>query len=114
VAGDGGTGAGSGGEARALEREVGGGEKIDFRTEGNARRSALGGSAAERGKEKGRGGPGRGSATRRAGARGVRSRPASGAGSNPRAARAGDVRRARTLGRSETARERELTGGPAQ
>jgi hypothetical protein len=64
-------------------------------------------AAARSGGEKGegRGGPGRGGATWRAGARGVWSRLAGGAGSISHAARAGDVRRARTFGRRQSGRE---------
>ena len=82
------------------------GEKTISARRENARRRALGGSAAERGKEEGRGGPGRGSATRRAGARGVRSRPAGGAGSSPCAARARRAPRAHARSVGGSAGER--------
>jgi hypothetical protein len=96
VVAGGGPGAGSGGEARALERRgrrgVGTGGRVDARA-GSER---LGGSTAE-GKEEGKGGgPGCGGATRRGGAVGPGPDRRSSPGSGPSATLADDVHRART------------------
>jgi hypothetical protein len=95
------------GGSSTRERGRRGGERIDFRTEENARRSALGGSAAERGKGEGRGGSRAWEChAARGGSRGPvptggrrRQQPVRGAGGRR-------APRARTLGRSEAARER--------
>jgi hypothetical protein len=74
---------------------------VKNRVSDRAARGGMRSAAARPGGEKGegRGAPGCGGATRRAGAHGVWTRPAGGAGSSPHVARAGDVRRARTFGR---------------
>jgi hypothetical protein len=112
MAGGGGPGAGSDGEARALERKsrrgVGMGERVEQREWG-----ASGSAAArQRGKREKMGGPGRGGARRRGGAVGPgpdqRTLPDSG----PSAALTGDVRRARVRASRTERGERELTGEP--
>jgi hypothetical protein len=112
VARGGGPGAGSGGEARALEsrgrRGVGTGERVE-----QHERGASGSTAArQRGKRREKVvGPRRGGATRRGGAMGPGPDRRASPGSGPSAALTGDVRCARVpAGQSEG--ERRLTGGP--
>jgi hypothetical protein len=112
VAGGGGPGAGSGGEARALERRGPRGVETRGRVEQREREASGSAAARQRGKRRGkRWGSGRGGATRRGGAMGPG--PDRQVAGSPSAARAGDVRRARVAGGTERG-ERRLTGGPAQ
>jgi hypothetical protein len=106
VAIGGGLGAGSGGEARALERRsqrgVGTGERVE-----QHERGASGSAAArQRGKKRGaRGGPGRRGATRRGGAMGPGPDRRASPGSGPSAVLVGDVRRVRVCRPDRAGRE---------
>jgi hypothetical protein len=106
VAGGGGPGAGSDGEARALEkrgrRGVGTGERVEQRERGASSSAAV----RQRGRKRGEsGGPGCGGATRRGGAVGPSPDRRTALGSGPSAALAGDVRRARTCRPDRAGRE---------
>jgi hypothetical protein len=108
VAGGGGPGAGSSGEAWALERRSWRGVGTGGRVE---QRERLGGSATE-GKEEGKGGgPRHGGATRRGGAMGPGLDRRTAPGSGPSAALVGNVRHARVLA-GQSGGERRLMGGP--
>jgi hypothetical protein len=97
VAGGGGPGAGSGGEARALKRRsqrgVGTGGRVDtVALEHRGRRRGREGKKREGGKG---GGPGRGGATWHGGAMGPGPDRRASPGSGPSVALTGDMRRAR-------------------
>jgi hypothetical protein len=97
VAGGRGSGAGSGGEARALERRGRRGVDTGGLVEQRERGASGSAAARQRGKEEGKGGgPGVGGATWRGGAMGPGPDRQTAPDSGPSAVLAGDVRRART------------------
>jgi hypothetical protein len=106
VAGGGGPSAGSGGEARALERRGRRGVETGGRVEQRERGASGSAAARQRGKEREKvGGSGRGGAMRRGGALGPSPDWRTTPGSGPSTMLAGDVRRARACRPDKAGRE---------